>query len=101
MTRRLALITGASAGIGAAIAKEYAAKGCDLALTARRADRLDALALEIQDAHDGVKVDTFVSDLSRASASGDLLDKVEDACGDVDILVNNAGYGIAKRFLRD
>ena len=97
MTRRLALITGASAGIGAAIAKEYAAKGCDLALTARRADRLDTLALEIQDAH-GVKVDTFVSDLSRASASGDLLDKVEDACGAVDILVNNAGYGIAKRF---
>lgn len=98
MTPRLALVTGASSGIGEALARLYAEKGCDLALTARRAERLEALGRELADAH-GVQVETFAADLSRPSAPGDVIDRVEDRCGAIDILVNNAGYGIAKRYV--
>ena len=58
---RLALITGASAGLGAEFARQYAAKGWDVALTARRADRLDRLAREIEETY---KVATLVITLT-------------------------------------
>ena len=64
MTRRLALVTGASAGIGAALARLYASHGYDVALTARRADRLEALAEDISLRY-GVETLTIAADLSE------------------------------------
>ncbi len=93
MTRRLALVTGASAGIGAALAREYAAKGFDLALTARRADRLDALASELRTKH-GVEAFTIAADLADPAASDAIIAAVISRGRVVDVLVNNAGYGV-------
>ena len=93
MTRKLALITGASAGIGAAFARVYAEAGYDLALTARRADRLDILAKELRAAH-GVEVLTLTADLADPGAPGVLIAAIEGRGRHVDVLINNAGYGL-------
>ena len=90
-----ALITGASAGIGAAFAAALAARGYGLLLTARRLDRLEALAAELRAAH-GVTVDVHVLDLAEVEAPARLLDWVGDRR--VDLLVNNAGYGVPGRY---
>ena len=91
--RRLVLITGASAGIGAAFARAYAARGWDLALTARRAERLEALAAELGERH-GVGVLALPDDLSDPAAPGRLMTAVAERGRAVDALVNNAGYGL-------
>ena len=93
MTRRLCLVTGASAGIGAAFARVYAAHGYDLALTARRAERLEHLAAELRDAH-GVDVIVLPADLSEPNAVDGLLARIAAEGRVVDALVNNAGYGL-------
>ncbi len=99
MARRLCLITGASAGIGAAFARLYAAKGFDLALTARRADRLEQLAEELREAH-GVEVLVLPADLSRLGAVDKVLAGIEAAGRTVDVLINNAGYGLPGTYAR-
>jgi short-subunit dehydrogenase len=91
LTRRLALITGASAGIGQAFARVYAAHGWDVALTARRAERLHQLADELRMKH-GVETLVVPSDLSDPSAPEKLLGEIEAEGRVVDALVNNAGY---------
>lgn len=91
--RRLALVTGASAGIGAAFARAYAARGWDLALTARRAHRLDALAAELSERH-GVTVFTLPEDLADPDATGRLTTAIAERDRTIDSLVNNAGYGL-------
>ena len=73
MDRKLALVTGASAGIGSAFARVLAGAGYDLALTARRLDRLETLAEEIRLRH-GVEVLTVSADLAEPEASGQILD---------------------------
>jgi short-subunit dehydrogenase len=93
MSGRLALITGASAGIGAAFAQVYAAHGYDLALTARREERLKALADEIRLAH-GVEVLILQADLADPAAPAALVDGVASHGRTIDALVNNAGYGL-------
>ncbi len=93
-----ALITGASAGIGAAIAREFAAHGFDLVLTARRGDRLQALAHELAAAH-GCTAHVIVADLSDPAAPARVFDEVARAGLTVDALVNNAGYGLPGGFL--
>jgi short-subunit dehydrogenase len=93
MSRRLALITGASAGIGAAFARVYAEAGCDVAITARRRDRLETLAAEIRKAH-GVEVYCVSCDLAAPGAVDALLAEIKGHGREVDILVNNAGYGL-------
>jgi short-subunit dehydrogenase len=93
MDRRLALVTGASAGIGAAFARILASHGYDVALTARRADRLDKLAEEITLRY-GVEALTVTADLADPDAPGQILDFLTAHGRTVDALVNNAGYGL-------
>ncbi|MEH6693668.1 MAG: SDR family oxidoreductase [Hyphomonas sp.] len=97
MARRLCLITGASAGIGAEFARQYAALGWDLALTARRTDRLDALAQELETAH-GISAITIAQDLAVPGAVDAILSTLERKERHVDALVNNAGYGLPGTF---
>jgi short-subunit dehydrogenase len=95
--RPLALITGASAGIGAAFARAYAARGCDLALVARRADRLAQLAATLQEQH-GVQAFAIAADLSLFEAEKPILANLAAHGREVDVLVNNAGFGIPRLF---
>jgi uncharacterized protein len=88
-----ALITGASAGIGEAFADVFAARGFDLIIVARRAERLRSIAERLERQH-GTRVAVFVNDLSRAGAVRELCDGVAAAGLTVDALVNNAGYGV-------
>jgi short-subunit dehydrogenase len=93
MDRRLALVTGASAGIGAAYARIVASHGYDVALTARRPDRLEKLAEELS-LRFGVEALTVAADLSEPEAPGQILDFLTAHGRTVDALVNNAGYGL-------
>jgi uncharacterized protein len=93
MDRKLALVTGASAGIGAAFARIFASHGYDVALTARRADRLETLAEEIR-MRSGVETLTIAADLARPDAPQTILDHLAANGRAVDALVNNAGYGL-------
>lgn len=90
----LALITGASAGIGEAFARALAARGYDLILVARSEDRLRALAERLSREH-GARADVLAADLSLP----DGLARVEERARSVDLLVNNAGFGVGKGFL--
>jgi short-subunit dehydrogenase len=92
-----ALVTGASAGIGGAIAHELASRGHNLVLVARRKDRLDALAKELSDAH-GVRADTISCDLADADARGNLPDQVAALGLEVEVLINNAGFATGGAF---
>ena len=96
-TRKLALITGASAGLGAAFARAYAARGFDLALAARRLDRLEALAAELNAAH-GIDAFAIGIDLATFGAEAAVLDAVAARGRCVDVLVNNAGFSIPQSF---
>jgi uncharacterized protein len=93
----LSLITGASAGIGAAFARALAARGHDLVLTARRADRLEALAEELRGKH-GHKVTVIAADLANPAASQQLSAALDAQGLQVDWLINNAGYGVPGTF---
>ena len=97
MDRKLALITGASAGIGVALAHVYARHGYDLALTARRRDRLEALGEEIQRRH-GVETVSLCADLADPSAPAAMVGELDARGLAVDALVNNAGYGLPARY---
>ncbi len=90
-----ALITGASSGIGAAIARELAARGIDLVLTARSRDALDRVAAECIAL--GVKADVVVGDLGAPGAAATLWQTAR-AIGELDIVVNNAGFGYFRPF---
>jgi uncharacterized protein len=91
----LGFVTGASSGIGEAFACRLAADGWDLAITARRGDRLHTLAGQLASAH-GVRVQTHAADLTDP---GDLaeLERVITAAGP-DLLVNNAGFAGYREF---
>ncbi|KMW58239.1 Short-chain dehydrogenase/reductase SDR [Candidatus Rhodobacter oscarellae] len=87
-----ALITGASAGIGAAFARHHAALGGDLVIVARRQDSLEALKAELEAAH-SVQVHVIAADLAAEGAAERLFAAVQAAGIEVDILINNAGFG--------
>ncbi len=97
MHARLALITGASAGIGEAFARLYADKGYDVALVARRRDRLEALAHELHQKH-GRFCYVVPADLSHPGAVDGVLQGLERKGRYVDVLINNAGYGLGGGF---
>ena len=97
MSGRLALITGASSGIGAAFARIYARHGYDVALTARREDRLRALADEVRLAH-GVEAMILPADLADPAAPAGLIGDIVAHGRTIDALVNNAGYGLVGPF---
>ncbi|HTK33718.1 MAG TPA: SDR family oxidoreductase [Caulobacteraceae bacterium] len=91
--RRLCLVTGASAGIGAAFARTYAAHGYDLALTARRAERLEMLAASLRNDF-GIEVLVLPGDLALPETPERLTTELAARGCTVDALVNNAGYGL-------
>lgn len=96
---RWAMITGASSGIGAAFARELAARGANLVLTARRLDRLHVLAGTLT-AQYGVETLSIEADLGDVRAV-DLIEARTAAAGiEVDLLINNAGYGLPGHFHR-
>jgi uncharacterized protein len=95
--RGYALVTGASSGIGAEIAREYARRGVPLVLTARRRDRLDALAAELRTQ---VPAEVLAADLSEPGAPAALAGELAARGIAVRILVNNAGYGVPGRYLQ-
>lgn len=96
--RRTILITGASAGIGAALARECATRGHDLILTARREGPLQALAEELAAAH-GVAAAVVVADLAEPDAPARLVEAIAARALRVDGLVNNAGFSRTTGFL--
>lgn len=87
-----ALVTGASAGIGAALAEELAKSGANLVLTARRGDRLDKLSGQLKKEY-GVRSEIFEADLSRPEAPREIFDFTKEKGISVELLVNNAGFG--------
>jgi len=94
---RTALVTGASAGIGKAIAEVFALEGFDLVLTARRADRLEAIAADLRRRF-GRRVTTIVADLADPAAPARIVREAALAGITIDALVNNAGYGVPGKF---
>ncbi len=88
MNDRTALITGASSGIGEALARQFASRGFDVIITARREDRLKALAKELE-SHAAVHV--VPCDLGAPGGARKLIDAVTALDIDIDVLVNNAG----------
>jgi uncharacterized protein len=87
----VALVTGASSGIGRSFAELLAAKGLDLVVVARRSQRLDELARRLQTAH-GVKVTVHQSDLVHPASAQSIVDATSSL--DVGLLISNAGFGL-------
>ena len=97
MTRRSALVTGASAGIGASFARTLATDGHDLLLVARRADRLTQLAADLTDRH-GIRVETLATDLTDPAAPGAVMTFAAEKNLAIDVLINNAGMSSSIAF---
>jgi len=94
---KTALITGASSGLGADFARQLAQQGCRLILVARRAEKLQALRIELFERH-AVEVDTVAMDLSAPDAPQELFDRIKARGLTVDVLINNAGYAVYGAF---
>ena len=99
MARDVAVVTGASSGIGEGLARRLARDGRHLVLVARRKDRLETLARELGANH-GVTVDVIAADLVRPGAAEELVAEIGRRELAVDWLVNNAGFGTVGRFDR-
>jgi short-subunit dehydrogenase len=99
MKKRM-LITGGSAGIGQACATEWARRGWDLVLTARRADRLQSVAAELNKAH-GAEVAILAADLADPAAPEKIVKELAARGLQIDGLINNAGYGVPGTLLSE
>lgn len=96
VARRLALVTGASSGIGADLARVLAAQGHDLVVVARNKHRLQDLSRELARHKGAVHIE--IEDLALPGAAARLAERVRAAGHNVDVLVNNAGFGLAGAF---
>jgi hypothetical protein len=96
VTERVTLITGASAGIGAELARIFAANAHRVALVARRGDRLETLAAELR-AKGAAEPIIIVCDLAKPEGVDEIVAKLAEAGVEVEYLVNNAGYGLFGR----
>lgn len=90
--KRIALITGASSGIGEACARKFAEGGYSLILTARRAEKLAELGAELE--AEGTKVKTLTFDVRDAEAAETAVDSLEPEWRKIDVLINNAGLAL-------
>jgi short-subunit dehydrogenase len=95
-TPGFALVTGASSGIGAALAREYARRGRPVLLTARRRDKLEVIARELASR---VRCEVIACDLAEPGAAGRLMDETRARGLQIEVLVNNAGYGLPGSYL--
>ncbi|KWX25357.1 SDR family oxidoreductase [Mycolicibacterium wolinskyi] len=93
MTRQKILITGASSGLGAGMARQFAAKGRDLALCARRTDRLDELKAELADRHPYIKIAVAALDVNDHEAVPRVFGEMSEELGGIDRVIVNAGIG--------
>lgn len=93
MTRQKILITGASSGLGAGMARAFAAKGRDLALCARRTDRLDELKAELSQQYPGVTIAVAALDVNDHEAVPKVFAALSDELGGIDRIIVNAGIG--------
>lgn len=91
------VVTGASSGIGADIARELARRGLNVTLVARREERLRALAEELERDH-GIRAEVAAADIASDEGRASLIEALRASGRDVEVLVNNAGYGSAGRF---
>jgi short-subunit dehydrogenase len=96
--RRTALVTGASAGIGEALARVFAEHGFDLVLVARREERLQTLSRELGQRFQ-VDARVLVADLADPAAPARIFENCRAGGRQVDVLINNAGYGLGGRFM--
>jgi len=96
-TQKVALITGASTGIGKEFAHIHAEKGGDMVIVARSKEKLDALKAELEEKH-GVKVMVLAKDLSLPDAPQAIFDEIQSAGIEVNYLINNAGFGGRGKF---
>jgi short-subunit dehydrogenase len=93
VTRQKILITGASSGLGAGMARAFAARGRDLALCARRTDRLDELKAELLQQHPGIKVVVAALDVNDHEQVPKVFAELRDGLGGIDRVIVNAGIG--------
>jgi short-subunit dehydrogenase len=93
VTRQKILITGASSGLGAGMARAFAAKGRDLALCARRVDRLDELKAELSQRHPNIKVAVAALDVNDHDQVPKVFAELSDELGGIDRIIVNAGIG--------
>ncbi len=91
-SNKWALVTGASAGIGKALAEELATGGANLLLTARRRERLDELAQKLVAAHK-IRAEVFAADLAEPDGPANIFDFTRQKSIAIDVLINNAGFG--------